>query len=468
MSKRFRECSLEQPFLLAPSLQDWLPEDHLARFIAEVVETFDLSEIYAQYERKDGRGLAAYHPLMLTRLILYAYASGRASSRKIEQATHDDVAFRYLAADQHPDHDTIAQFRQQHLESLSRLFVQALRLCQRAGLVKLGQVAIDGTKIRANASTHQSVRYQQIREQEQQWERKVAQLLEEAERIDAEEDRRYGKGKKGNTLPEELASAEKRLKRLRQAQRELEQEARERAEQAQREQQEHARRRGRPSKEDPPPALDATQRAVLRKRAQRLRRLARQPERHYNFTDPESRLMLDHGLRSYVQGYNAQIAVDGHRQVIVAADLTQEVTDQHQLLPMVQQAAAMAGKKPSCVTADAGYWYTAHLTHPVLRSVELLVPPESDELRRKNVAAKTRVNAVAQAMRAKLRDPVLRGIYRLRQAIVEPVFAQIKEGRGLRRFLLRGLAKTRAEWNLICLTHNLLKLFRHKGLPTLA
>jgi len=464
MSKRFRECSLEQPYLLPPSLQDWLPEDHLARFIAEVAETFDLNGIYAHYERKDGRGLAAYHPVMMTRLLLYAYATGRTSSRKIEQATYDDVAFRYLAADQHPDHDTIAQFRQQHLEALSRLFVQALRLCQRAGLVKLGHVAIDGTKMRANASTHQSARYQQIREQEEQWKRTVERLLEEAERTDTKEDRLYGKGKKGNTLPEELASAEKRLERLRQAQRELEEEARERAEQAQREQREHARRPGRPGKQDSPPALNATERASLRKRVQRMRRLARQPERHYNFTDRDSRLMLDHGLRSYVQGYNAQIAVDGHKQVIVAAELTQEVTDQHQLLPMMQHVEAIAGEKPACVTADAGYWYTAHLAHPALAGVELLVPPESDELRRKNVAAKTRVNAVAQAMRAKLREPAMRGIYRLRQAIVEPVFAQIKEGRGLRRFRLRGFQKTRAEWNIICLTHNLLKLFRHARL----
>src|SRR5882672_9886140 len=176
MSKRFRECSLDQPFLLAPSLQDWLPENHLARFIAEVADTLDLDEIYAHYERKDGRGLAAYHPLMLTRVLLYAYATGRTSSRRIEQATHDDLAFRYLAADQHPDHDTIAQFRQQHLEALSRLFVQALQLCQRAGLVKLGNVAIDGTKILANASTRRSVPYKKICEREQHWQEIVDRL----------------------------------------------------------------------------------------------------------------------------------------------------------------------------------------------------------------------------------------------------------------------------------------------------
>ena len=167
MGKRFRTCSLDQPFLMPPSLQDWLPENHLARFVADVVQQLDLSEIYDHYEHKDGRGLAAYHPEMLTRLLLYGYAIGESSSRRIEQATYDDVAFRYLAADQHPDHDTIASFRQQHLESLGRLFVQALRLCQRAGLVKLGHVAIDGTKLEANASRCKSMTYGQLSEQEQ-------------------------------------------------------------------------------------------------------------------------------------------------------------------------------------------------------------------------------------------------------------------------------------------------------------
>ena len=173
MSKRFRACSLDQEFLLPPSLQDWLPEDHLARFIADVANELDLSAIYAEYERKDGRGLSAYHPLLLHRLLLYGYCIGITSSRKIEKATFDNLAFRYLSADQHPDHDTLAVFRQEHLEALAGLFVQALRLCQKAGLVKLGNVAIDGTKIKANASTHRSVDYQKISEREQHWRSEV-------------------------------------------------------------------------------------------------------------------------------------------------------------------------------------------------------------------------------------------------------------------------------------------------------
>jgi transposase len=466
MSKRFRECSLEQPFLMPPSLQDWLPEDHLARFIAEVTDRLDLSSIYAHYERKDGRGLAAYHPLMLTRLLLYGYATGRRSSRRIEQATYDDVAFRYLAADQHPDHDTIAQFRQQHLEALAGLFVQALRLCQRAGMVTLGQVAIDGTKIRAQASAHRSVRYRELQQQEQALQKQVDELLREAARVDEEEDRLYGKGVPGKALPEELASAQKRLLRIQQAERELEEEARQQAEQAEREHRAQARRPGRPRKEDP--SADASQRETLRKRLQRARRRARQPERHYNFTDPDSRMMRDNALRAYVQSYNAQLAVDSHQQVIVAADVTQEVTDQLQLAPMVEQVCRSAGERPACVAADAGYWFTAHLTHPSMAGIELLVPPDSDEARRRNASSKTRVSELAQAMRAKLRQPAARQMYRLRQTTVEPVFAHIKELRGLRRFCLRGIRRVQAEWKLICLTHNLLKLYRHAGLPAMA
>src|SRR5260370_28526055 len=207
MSKRFRECSLDQPFVMASSFEGWLAENPLARFIAEVTDTLDLGEIYADYERKDGRGLAAYHPLMLTRLLLYGYATGRTSSRRIEQATYDDVAFRYLAADQHPDHDTIAQFRQRHLQALAGLFVQALRLCQRAGLVKLGTVVIDGTKLRANASSARSLRYQRLEGEEQRLQAIVRGKLGEARRVDAEEGARWGKGQRGDGRPRAPATA---------------------------------------------------------------------------------------------------------------------------------------------------------------------------------------------------------------------------------------------------------------------
>ena len=224
---------MNQAYLLPPSLDDWLPEGHLARFVAEVVEALDLAEIYARYEERDGRGLAAYDPRMMVRLLIYGYCRGVASSRRIERATHEDVAFRYLAADQHPDHDTIAAFRQEHLESLAQLFVQVLRLCQRAGLVKLGHVALDGTKIKANASKHKAMSYGRMEEAEKKLQAEVEALLAEAARVDAEEDGKYGKGKRGDELPAELARRESRIAKIREAKAELEQEAREAAKQKQ-------------------------------------------------------------------------------------------------------------------------------------------------------------------------------------------------------------------------------------------
>src|ERR1700691_4156316 len=212
MSKRFRDCSLDQEFLLPPSLQDWLPGDHLARFIADVANELDLSAIYAEYERKDGRGLSAYHPLLMTRLLLYGYCIGITSSRKIEKATYDTLAFRYLSADQHPDHDTLAAFRQEHLDTLASLFVQALRLCQKAGLVKLGNVAIDGTKMMANASTRRSVNYQKISDREQYWQNEVERLLQQAQQTDQEEDRRFVLGQPPDQFPDAVAEAQKRLR----------------------------------------------------------------------------------------------------------------------------------------------------------------------------------------------------------------------------------------------------------------
>src|SRR5271154_6069549 len=245
VNKRFRVCSYDQPFLLPPSLQDWLPENHLARFVADVMNELDLSSIYGSYERSDGRGLSAYHPMLMARLLLYGYCIGVTSSRKIEQATYDNLAFRYLSADQHPDHDTLAAFRQEHVAALAGLFVQALRLCQKAGLVKLGNVAIDGTKIKANASTHRSVDYQKISEREQHWRSEVERLMNQAQQTDQEEDRRFGVSQPADPLPEDLANAQKRLQRLQQAKTELEQEAKEQLESV------GAlplRKRGRPSK----------------------------------------------------------------------------------------------------------------------------------------------------------------------------------------------------------------------------
>jgi transposase len=457
MSKQFRNCDLNQAYLLPPSLQDWLPEGHLARFVADVVETLDLAAIYATYEARDGRGQAAYDPRMMVRLLIYAYCRGVPGSRRIERATHEDVAFRYLAADQHPDHTTIADFRKEHLANLAQLFVQVLKLCQQAGLVKLGQVALDGTKVKANASKHKAMSYARMEETEKRLQDEVGALLAEAARVDAEEDGKYGKGKRGDELPDELTRRESRLKKIREAQAALEAEAREAAQQKQaevearlkeREKQEEERGRkfgGRPPQAPPPEEAKP------------------EPKAQRNFTDPDSRIMKDGATKEFVQAYNAQAAVDSEAQVIVAAALTQEANDQQQLVPMVGKVEVMTGSKPQQVTADSGYYSEANVSDPRLAGIDLYVPPDRQKhgstLPVETGPAPLAAAGTAERMRYKLRTAEGRAVYKLRKAIVEPVFGQIKEARGFRRFLLRGKAKVEAEWQFICATHNLLKLF---------
>src|SRR5215471_1468296 len=463
VNKRFRVCDLNQSFLLPPSLQDWLPQDHLARFVADVANELDLSAIYAEYERTDGRGLSAYHPLMMTRLLLYGYCIGVTSSRKIETATYDSLAFRYLAADQHPDHDSIAGFRQEHLEVLAGLFVQALRLCQKAGLVKLGNVAIDGTKIKANASTRRSVAYKKLMEHDEYWQATVERWLAHAQQTDQEEDQRFGAGQPADPLPNELAHAKSRLERIRQAKAELEREAQEQLEAVAKN---HIpRRRGRPRKEgEEEQALEnSQQRHKDAKKYRRAKQKAAQPTRQYNFVDPDSRVLKDNGTKSFVQGYNAQAGVDSHAQVIVAAEVTQQPTDRHQLVPMVQSVRTTAGSVPQVVTADAGYWDTDSLQDSSLKGIQLLVSPDSTpQLPEAPLPANAPRNDEAFRMREALTSPIGKELYGQRKTTVEPVLGQIKEGRGIRRFRLRGMKRVTCEWKLICATHNLLKLFRHR------
>src|SRR5208283_2626394 len=278
MSKQFRNCDLNQAYLLPPALQDWLPEGHLARFVADVVETLDLTAMYATYAARDGRGLAAYDPRMMVRLLIYAYCRGVPGSRRIERATQEEVAFRYLAADQHPDHTTIADFRKEHLANLAQRFVQVLKLCQQAGLVKLGHVALDGTKVKANASKHKAMSYERMEETEKRLQAEVAALLAEAARVDAEEDGKYGKGKLGDELPQELARRESRLKKIREAEVEARLEEREKQEE------ERGRKFGGRPPQAPPP-----EEAKPEPKAQR------------NFTDPDSRIMKDGATKEFVQ-----------------------------------------------------------------------------------------------------------------------------------------------------------------------
>jgi len=412
-------------------------------------------------EEKDGRGQAAYDPAMMVRVLLYGYCMGSYSSRKIQAKTYEDIGFRYLAADEHPDHSTMAEFRKRHLEALAGLFCQALQLCEKAGLVKLGHVAMDGSKIQGNASKHKAMSYERMSEAEKKLQAEVAGLLQRAEAVDAAEDEKYGKDQAGDELPGELGRRESRLAKIRAAKAELEAEAKQKAAEKQaaaeaqiRQRQEQEARTGKKMRGREPQVADSEQ-AVPDPKAQR------------NFTDPESRIMPDGGHKgSFVQGYNAQIAVDGEAQVIVAAEVTQQSNDKQQLVAMVEQVKQNVGAQPQAVSADNGYWNGKQVGEVQVRGINLHVatgkqkPGASQQAEDEDGQESNAEAGLLEQMKQKLKTQAGQDLYRMRKAIVEPVFGQIKEWRGFRRFLLRGLQKVRAEWKLICLTHNLLKLFR--------
>ena len=458
MGQNFYSDTINQTLMFPPCLHDWLPEAHLARFLVDVVSALDLSAIYKSYQDKDGRGQAAYAPEMMVRLLLYGYATGVYSSRKIQTRTFEDVAFRYLSGDQHPDHATIAEFRKRHLDALSGLFTQALLLCSEAGLVKLGHVAIDGTKIKANASKHKAMSYKRMNETEARLKQEIDALLAAAEKTDAEEDAKHGKERHGDELPVELQRRESRLQKISEVKAALEQEAKEKAakqcaetEQKLAEREEEERRTGKKKRGRKPEAADSEQ-AKPDDTAQR------------NFVDPESRIMPDGANKgSFVQGYNAQIAVDSATQVIVAAEVTQETNDKMQLIPMIAQIVTNLEQTPEKVSADTGYFSEANVTDELLKDVDLYVATGRDEHSGvvETISDPPPPDASPkEAMRHKLRTADGRAVYKMRKAIVEPVFGQIKEQRSFRRFSLRGKQNVRREWRLVCAVSNLLKLFR--------
>jgi transposase len=445
MAERFKPYHPEQTFLLPPSLRDWLPQGHLAYFLGDLVDELDLSELYGAYRPADSPGQPAFHPRMMTKLLLYAYSVGVPSSRRIEERTHTDVAFRLLAAGDHPDHDTICEFRSRHLKALSRIFVQVLLVCREAGLVKLGHVALDSTKVKANASKHKAMSYGRMGEAEEELQAQVRELLEKARQADEEEDRRYGKGRRGDELPEELRFRQRRLEKIREAKAALEKKAREEAEpqaKADDEKESPAKKDRKPK--DPPGVPKAKD--------------------QHNFTDPESRIMVDTATKGFVQGYNAQAAVDAKAQVIVAAEVTDEPNDKEQVGPAVEQIEKNLGELPRELSADAGYYSESNVTTLEDAGVEAFIPPQKQ--RHTSTALpppRGRMPAglsVKDRMLRKLRTRRGRDRYAKRKEVAEPVFGQIKGPRGFRQFLLRGLEKVRGEWRLICLTHNILKLWR--------
>ena len=452
----FRPYEPDQQFLLPPAMSDWLPEGHLAYFIQDIAASLDLSAIYASYDGSRG-GYPPYHPQMMTALLLYAYCVGLPSSRRIEKATHEQIPFRVIAADQHPDHDTICEFRRRHLAALSGLFVQALRLCQKAGLVSLGHVALDGTKVRANASKHKAMSYDRMEKSAVELEAEVKRLMEEAETTDQAEDAQLGKGNRGDSLPEELKFKSTRLKKIQEAKAALEAEAVKQAEVATAEFEEkkkaHEESGGRGRAPQPPPENPKPD-----------------PKAQRNFTDPESRIMKDGATKSFEQSYNAQAAVDDKAQVIVATNLTQEANDKRQVKPLIENLKSnLEGATPEAVTADNGYYSEENADYLQSEGIEGYVAtgrlkhgekaPAPDEPLADDATAKER-------MAYKLRTMKGRATYSKRKQTVEPVFGQIKEARGIRRFLLRGIDKVSAEWDLICLTHNLLKVFRSGWRPS--
>ena len=419
MSKTYLPYEPDQQLLLPATLQEWLPDDHLAYFISDVVDQLDMSEVTARYDR-ERRGGPPYHPRMMVKVLLYGYCVWVASSRRIAHRLHEDIAFRVLAANNTPDFRTISDFRKDNVDALSGLFVQVLALCQQAGLVKLGHVALDGTKVKANASKHKAMSYQRMKE-------KAAQLA-----ADDEEDRRYGKDKRGDELAEELAFREGRLEKILEAMAALEAEAHAAAEQAEAEGGNHP--------------------GVPDDKAQR------------NFTDTESRIMPAPGGKDFLQAYNCQAVVDSAHQVIVAARATNQTSDKQQAASMMEETIDNVGAVPREVSADAGYYSAKAVDELYALGVDPFVAPEQPRHGRVvPPAPRGRIPSHLSSrdrMRRKLQTRRGRQRYALRMQTVEPVFGQIKQGRGFRQFLLRGLEKVNGEWSLICTGHNLLKLFR--------
>ncbi|NMR21582.1 IS1182 family transposase [Cellulomonas fimi] len=461
VDKTFRAFDPDQVFLLPPSLDEWLPTEHLARFVADLVdEHLDLSRIYASY--REGRGAPPYDPRLMVRLLIYGYTTGVRSSRAIERACIDIVAFRWLAAGTAPDYRSIARFRRRHLSALGHLFLQALALCQAAGMVKLGKVALDGTKVRANASKRKAMSYARMSEKEKILAQEVSELLAAAEDVDQDEDARYGKDKRGDELPAELARRESRLVKIREAKVALEAEA---AAAAAEKAEAKAREKG----------LD--EEAVAERAAEAGASAAPRPKAQRNFTDPQSKIMLT-GSGAFEQCYNAQAVVDAEHQVIIATDVGDCAADVNTLIPMTEQATANTGQAPGQLLADAGYCSAANLDAAAeltqATGTEFFIA--TGRQRRGEPAPIAPRGPIPQGatakqrMARKLATKNGRAVYARRKVIVEPVFGQMSILQNAKQLLLRGLEGAHGEWLLLAACHNLRKLHGHigtSGLPAL-
>ena len=420
MAKTFREYAPDQMLLLPPSLREWLPQDHVVYFVGDLVDALDLEPILSTYD--EDRGFPPYHPVMMTKLIIYGYVRGVRSSRKVQRACLEDVPFRVLAAGQSPDFRTIAAFRVRHLDALEHLFGQVVRLCRQAGLAKLDHVAVDSTKVRAHASKHKAMSYARMKEEEQRLQGEIRRWFEECDEVDAAEDELYGEDKTGDELPEELADPKRRLQKIQEAKASLEAEA------------------------------QAKGKDEAEAKAQR------------NFTDPDSRIMLSSD-KAFIQAYNCQAAVDADSQVILKTYVSQIGPDQGQLLPIVEYVTLEQEQAPKKVSADAGYWKESDIDLLEENDIEAFVAPKRlpRSQWRKMTAPRGRPPkdlSRKDRMLRKLCTKRGRAEYRKREMSAEPVFGQIKEALGFRQFLLRGHRKVQGEWSLVCMANNILKLMR--------
>jgi transposase len=443
MAYNFLGCDRDQPFLLPPDLRDWLPDGHLAWFILDVVDQLDLTPFYRQH-RDDGHGHPAYDPKLLVGVLLYGYCLGVRSSRQLERRCQEDLAFRVLAANQRPDHVTIARFRVRHEQALAGFLVESLKLCAAAGMVQVGTVALDGTKLAGNAADKANRTHDKL-------EAEVAEILRQAAEADQREDRLFGDAR-GDELPPELATKADRLARLRQAKAQLEADAAAREQAYQQ----------RVAAHTAAATAKGTKPRTLKRRPQE----TPSPKAVANATDPDSRFL--HTRNGTVQGYNAQ-AVTTMNQLVVAAELTQDANDVHQLEPMLKAtattlAAAGIDERPETALADSGYWSIDNLT-AIVNAPELLIPParhgRQGKPRKDGKPSESKSDGLRAAMKAKLASEAGKARYAKRRETVEPAFGQIKEQQGARRFLRRGMRACQAEWKLLCGTHNLLKLWRH-------
>jgi transposase len=440
MSKTFRSWDVDQGWLLPPSIHEFVPSDHPAHFVRDTVrEGLDLSAIMSCYD--EARGQPPYHPGMMVALLLYGYSRGVYSSRRLAQACEERVDFMAVSGLTRPDFRTISEFRRRHLKALSGLFVQVLKLCRQAGLVSLGHVAVDGSKLKANASRHKAMSYGRMKQAERRLAAEVSGWLELAEAADTREDAAHGPDRRGDEMPDWVADKERRLARIREARAALEAEA--------------ARDPDDFDPEGPGPS------SGMRERGNRKTGPQPPPDKaQRNFTDPDSRIQPTRD--GFIAGYNGQIAVDARHQIIVAHQLSTNPADFAALLPLVDQAREHLGRKPREVSADSGFATEANLEALAERNIAAYLAPGRSRhgadhaAGTRHLVRKPRLAAMAK----KLKRAGRRSRYRLRKQVVEPVFGQIKQARHFRQFHLRGLEKVRSEWSLICTAHNLAKLAR--------